>query len=134
MKDEERWAMVCEPTLKRIEAKVDKVDGKMEKLTETVITGNGKPSLVARLTALEASAETAGKTQAQGQRSRSVKVGPVEINGYAMSDVLKVAIFVAFLGCIWLFLNDRTERVKVLKELHSTHQAMKTAANSGGTP
>ena len=69
-----------------------------------------------------------------GQRSRSVELGPIKINGYAMSDVLKVAIFLAFLGCIWLFLNDRVERVKVLKELHITHQAMKTAANAGGTP
>ena len=130
MNEGERWTLVCEPTLKRIE-------GQVNKLTEAVITGNGKPSIMARLTALEG--ERPREPQSQGQRSRSVKVGPVEINGYAMSDILKVGIFVAFLACIWLFLSDRTERVQVLKELHSTHQAMKTAANGGsgiaeGTP
>ncbi len=121
MTDAERFDMICKPTLARIEAGVNK-------LTEVVVTGNGKPSLVARVTSLEGA-----EHKTTGQRSRSVRVGPVESNGYALSDVLKVAILVAFLGCIWLFLNDRVDRVNVLKELHATHQAMKTAS-TGNTP
>jgi hypothetical protein len=45
MSEGERWALVCEPALKRIESGVSK-------LTEVVITGNGKPSLAAQVASL----------------------------------------------------------------------------------
>ncbi len=112
MSEGERWALVCEPTLKRIEGKVDK-------LTETVITGNGKPSLVTRMENVERGISDA-KT---GQRSRSVKIGPLELNGYAISDVLKVGIFCALVWGAWLIVTDRQERLDTLKEIRQNRHA-----------
>ena len=108
MDENERWTMVCEPTLKRIE------DG-VNKLNIVVISGNGKPSLVSRMETIEREAET-GKA---GQRSRSVELGPLKLNGYAMSDVLKVAILCALVWGAWLIISDKQERMEVLKEIRT---------------
>ena len=115
MNEGERWTMVCEPTLKRIE------DG-VNKLNIVVISGNGKPSLVSRMESIERDAENAKK----GQRSRSIKAGPFELNGYAMSDVLKVAILCALVWGAWMIVTDRQERMEVLNRIEK-HAADRTA-------
>jgi hypothetical protein len=46
-----------------------------------------------------------------------VRVGPVEINGYMMSDIIKVAVLVALLAGAWLLVADRRERAEVLAKV-----------------
>jgi hypothetical protein len=104
MNEAERWQEVCKPRLERI-------DSGVQKLVEVVITGNGKPGLVARVDALERAAD------GSGTRRKSVKVGPVEINGYMMSDVIKAAVLVALLASAWLLVADRRERAEVLAKV-----------------
>jgi hypothetical protein len=104
MTESERWQDVCKPALERI-------DRNVEKLVEVVITGNGKPALTARVDALERAADGAGT------RRKSVKVGPVEFNGYMMSDIIKVGVLVVLLTGAWLLIADRRERAEVLAKV-----------------
>lgn len=106
MDEGERWTMVCEPTLKRIEAGVNR-------LNTVVIAGNGKPSLISQIDELRRDQQDVKA----GQRSRSVELGPLKLNGYAMSDVLKVGILCALIWAAWLLVTDRQERMDVLKEI-----------------
>ena len=107
MTENERWAEVCKPAL-------DRIDRNVSRLVEVVITGNGKPPLTQRVDALEHSAPADSN---KGSRRKSVKVGPVEINGYQMSDIIKAAVLVALLACVWLFVTDRRERLETLAQI-----------------
>lgn len=106
MDENERWQMVCEPSLKRIEEAV-------KDLHTVVIRGNGKPSLLARMEHMERTIES----KQSGQRSRSVELGPIKLNGYAMSDVIKVCILVALIYAIWGLTSDQRERQNLLQRL-----------------
>jgi hypothetical protein len=115
MTEHERWEMVCNPKLTRIEQGVDK-------LMEVVVTGNGKPPLVARVGQIE---QHMDRVKIDGTRSRSLKVGPVEINGYALSDVAKVLLLLAFCLSIYLLITDREQRRKIeARMMQYTEQRM----------
>jgi hypothetical protein len=122
MNETERWNEVCKPTL-------DRIDRGVAKLMEVVVTGNGKPALTARVEALER-----GGGADNGVRRKTVKVGPVELNGYAMSDIIKAGIAVALLACVWMLIADRSERVKAWQEIKAIRStgATTTAQDAPG--
>ena len=111
--ENERWTMVCEPTLKRIESAVDK-------LTVAVVIGNGKPSLLARVDGLEKTAAEAVVNT--GTRSRSLELGPLKINGYMASDLVKIVLVIMFGVSLWFMFTDRAERKELALRLEKRVQ------------
>ena len=128
MTEHERWEMVCNPKLTRIEEGVNK-------LMEVVVIGNGKPPLVARVGQIEQHMERV-KQEGTGTRSRSIKLGPVEINGYAASDVVKVLLLAAFIASIYLLITDREDRRKLEQRLQGRNdtQQVQHAQQARNTP
>jgi hypothetical protein len=91
LSDKDRYDVVCKPQLEAMTIKLDR-------LLTCVVTGseNGQ-GLMQRVKTLEDIAQDESK----GRRSRYVKMGPVVINGYAASDVMKFVILIAVAWLLW---------------------------------
>jgi hypothetical protein len=124
MTENERYELLCGPKLKAIE------DG-LNNLVKVVTISNGKPSLLSRMDTQEVALqnhvakETTDTANAANQRSRSFKFGPLEINGYMASDVVKFVLVILFAVSLWFLFSDRSQRNEILNELHLQKQIMK---------
>ncbi len=116
MTDDERFNLICSPSLKRIEEKIDS-------LHHTVAVSNGKPSVLARLDVLE---KTTPITEAKP--ARMLKIGPFELNGYGLNDIVRATVVVMVL---WIAITSYIGQAKTEQML----KAMKAAAIlAPGTP
>jgi hypothetical protein len=70
----------------------------LDLLTKHLVIGNGKPSLLNRVDALESSAAKASK--ADPKEARVFKIGNIiTIRGYHANDVLRIVVVI---GVLWL--------------------------------
>jgi hypothetical protein len=119
MNDDERFNLICSPSLKRIEEKLDS-------LHHTVAVSNGKPSVLARLDVLE---KTPPATEAKP--ARMLKIGPLELNGYGLNDIVRAAVVV---GVLWIAVTSYMGQAKTAQMLEGI-KAMKAATDiAAGTP
>lgn len=120
MTDSERFDMVCSPALKRIE-------GKLDSLHHTVAVSNGKPSVLARLDAIERSTPLA----TGAKPARMLKIGPLELNGYGLNDIVRAAVV---FGVLWIAVTSYMGQAKTAQMLEGI-KAMKAATGiAAGTP
>ncbi len=88
---------------------------KMDALLKAVVLGNGVPPLMTRVAVLEERAKTTDKQDepsACRNAGKSISFGPLKIDGYAASDVGKIALGVGvavLLYMNWHGLQDRRD-------------------------
>jgi hypothetical protein len=125
MTDAERFELICNPALARIEAK-------LEDLHHTVAVSNGKPSVLARVDALEkatsalASAEKAlpAPPAIPPPAVRVLKLGPIELQGYGLNDVVRLSVVVVLL---WLAVSSYLGQAKTQALIDAMQRAAKVA-------
>ncbi len=94
MTEDERWKEVCSPALSRIRDDLDL-------LKKHLIIGNGKPSLLNRVDALE-------KAEAKPAKDNRVfSIGKlVVLRGYGANDVARIVVV---LGVLWLVFGEKLQ-------------------------
>jgi hypothetical protein len=99
MNEDERYHEICKPAL-------DGIRGDLDLLKKHLILGNGKPSLLNRVDALERGADKA--TGAAAKEARSFAIGKlIVLKGYGPNDVIRIVIV---LGVLWLVFSPMVER------------------------
>ena len=117
MSDNERYELICKPTLQAIKEGQDDLKELFEDLHHTIAVSNGKPSLLSRVDALEKTAAV----PPEAKPARMLKIGPVELNGYGLNDIVRAAVVVMVL---WIAITSYMGQAKTEQML----KAMKAAA------
>ena len=136
MDDKERWDELCKPAFEKLRKDMDAVKAlhpavktiseDVAALKKHLITGNGTPSLLARVGTLEGASKHA---PADG---RSVKVGKlIELRGYGLNDVTRAAILLGIAWLLYLNISERMARNGIAIDLRKTRQT--TAVVAGAT-
>jgi hypothetical protein len=97
MTDNERYELICKPTLQAIKEGQDDLKELFEDLHHTIAVSNGKPSLLSRVDNLE----KAAAAQPEPKPTRSVKFGPIELTGYGLNDISRAAVVVCVLWLVF---------------------------------
>ena len=114
---EELFNEVCNPAfvenanaIARLTEKIDRVEKNTDTLVKDVSTGNGKPAIKERMAVAEVKIDelmqhpklSEGADTRGDVRSKGVKLGPLEINGYTASDVGKIGLGIGVAFMIWM--------------------------------
>jgi hypothetical protein len=88
--ESERYTEICKPQF-------EEINKNLALLTKHLVIGNGKPSILNRVDALEKCAE---KRSEQPKDNRSLAIGKlIVLKGYGSNDVIRIVIVV---GVLWL--------------------------------
>jgi hypothetical protein len=122
MTDAERFELICNPALARIEAK-------LEDLHHTVAVSNGKPSVLARVDALEKATEALASAEKAlpvpvAAPTRMLKLGPIELQGYGLNDVVRLSVVLVLL---WLAVSSYLGQAKTQALIDAMQRAAKVA-------
>ena len=99
MNESERYTEICKPQF-------ESINENLALLTKHLVIGNGKPSLLNRVDALEKCAE---KGQSVPKDNRSLSIGKlIVLKGYGANDVVRIVIV---LGVLWLVFEPHVSKL-----------------------